>query len=462
MTRTHKIRPIATLIALALIVSFLPVPPAVAGYAEGMECYKQKNWDCVIVEFAPEVEAHPEYDFGWFMTAIAQLQKKEYDKAIENFNKAIAINGDKLSYYVNKAKAYIDREQYPKVIETLEGKDSLEGSAGEMYALNYQLGTSYHKTEQHGKAVPYLEKAVAVKPDFASYYMLGTSYSALNQDQKAIGALKDALKQKPGDAEVEAMLANTYLEMAQRETDKTKKEQLYTETVSHASKAVEKKPNDYLKQNTLARAYLGANKYPQAEDAFKKVLSLKPNYCFAQINLGKVYIAKEQWNDAVKILSEGAKCAPDNSVGWESLGFAQEKVYKSLDTEQAKISQLEKALASFKKAQSIKPSNSLKEAIDRVQNNIDIANQNIRIAQGNIRTMEANLAALKKNKADNQATLEQITKTRQFFLDKDQWPDEKEKEYQQQKSDLEKAMAELDKQIAQQEKELEQARANPS
>ena len=454
MSMFTRIRPIAMLVALTLVSV-----PALAGYAEGMECFKSKNWECTIAQFAPEVEAHPEYDFGWFMIGVSHLQKKDYGQAIENLNKAIEISGDKLSYHLNKAKAYLDQKQYGMVIEILADKQSLSEDAAEAYNLNYQLGTAYHKEKQHGKAAPYLEKAVVVKPDFVTYYMLGASYEALNQVQKSIGALKDALRQKPGDAEVEAMLGSIYLGMAQREANKPKKEQFYTEAVSHATTAARKKPSDYKKQNILARAYLGADQYPEAERAFKAVLRLKPNYCFAQINLGKVYIAMKRWHEAVKILNDGTKCAPGNAVGWESRGFAQEKIYKELNTEQQKIAQLEKSLSSFRKAAAIKSTSSIQSSLDRVQNNIDIEKQNIRIAQANIRTMENNLKALRDNKTENQKTLDTLTKQRQFFLDKGPWPDEKEQDYATQKAGLGKAMADLDQKIQQQEKELDEAKA---
>jgi hypothetical protein len=153
-----------------------------------------------------------------------------------------------------------------------------------------------------------------------------------------------------------------------------------------------------------------------------------------------------------------------NAVAWESLGFCQEKLYKNLATDDAKVAQLNKALASFEKAATIKPGAYINAAIQRVKDNIEIAGQNKAIALKNIRTMETNLVAIKKNRDETLVVLEKLEATRQFFLDKGQWPDQKEQEYKNEKADIEGDVVRFEKKIAQQEEELRQAKAalNPA
>ncbi len=443
---------------LAVLILLLPLP-ALAGYTDGMECYKTKDWACVAAQFQIEVQAHPDYDFGWFMVGIARLQLKEYPAAVENFNKAIEIDGDKLNYHVNKAKAYTDQRQYGKVLSTLAGKESLEGAQGEIFSLNYQLGTANHQRAKHAEAIPYLEKSAAVKPDFTTLYMLGVSYKVLGHTDKSLSNLKQALKQKPGDGDVQSILAGTYLELAGGEKAKDKKAQHYTDALQYALGAAKASPRDAIRQNLVARSYLGGGQYDQAESSFKRVLELDSNYCFAQVNLGKVHIAKKAWTSGVSILERATRCKSDNAAAWELLGFCQEKLYKNLATDDAKVAQLNKALASFRKAATIKPGAYINAAIQRVNDNIEIANQNKAIALKNIRTMETNLVAIKKNRDETLVVLEKLESTRQFFLDKGQWPDQKEQEYKKEKADIEGDVARFEKKIAQQEEELRQAKA---
>ena len=445
----------AAVIALATLLSL----PALAGYTEGMECWKTKDYTCVIREFQTEVEAHPDYDFGWSMIGVAYLQLKDYGKAVENLDKAIVLDDGKLGNFVNKAKAYTEQKQYAKVVATLTGKESMQGAQGEVYRLNQQLGIAHYHEKSFSNAIGFLEKAAAVTPDFTTLYMLGVSYNAIGNTDKSISSLKEALKGRPGDGETQTELAKLYLQLAGKAKSKPKKEQYYIEAVKYAQGAVKAKSNDYTKHNLVARSYLGAKQYDQSEVSFKKVLQMKPDYCFAMTNLGKVYNAKKDWNNSVKILTEATQCTPNSAAAWELLGFSQEKVYKSLSTDQAKISQLNKALSSFQRAASIKDSGSIQASIERINQNIDISNQNIRIAQGNISTMEKNLEALRRNLADNQKALDDEIKKRQFFLDKDQWSDEKEQAFQKDKESFEAGMAHIQKQIGDQVKELEAARS---
>ncbi len=450
-------------VMVAVLILLLPLS-ALAGYTDGMECYKNKDWTCVAAQFQIEVQAHPDYDFGWFMVGIGRLQLKEYPAAVENFNKAIEINGDKLQYHVNKAKAYTDQQQYDKVISTLSGKESMEGAQGEIFSLNYQLGTAYHQKAKHAEAIPYLEKSAAVKPDFTTLYMLGVSYDVMGHADKSLSNLKQALKQKPGDGDVQSILASAYLNLAGKEESKDKKAQYYTDALRYAQGAAKASPRDPIRQNLVARAYLGAGQYDQAESNFKKVLQLDSNYCFAKVNLGKVYIVKKNWNNGVSILEQATKCMPKSDVAWESLGYCQEKLSKDLSTDDAKVVQLKKALTSFQTAAKYTKRSSVASSIDRVNNNIEIAGQNKAIALKNIRTMETNLVAIKKNKADTLVVLEKLEATRQFFLDKGQWPDQKEQEYKKEKAEIEGDVAKFEKKIAEQEEELRQAKAalNPA
>ncbi len=445
--------------ALVAVLILLPALPVLSGYSDGMECFKNKDWACVASQFQTEVQAHPDYDFGWFMMGIGKLKLKDYGAAVEDFNKAIEINGNKLQYHVNKAKAYTDQQQYDKVLSTLSGKESLEGGQGEIYSLNYQLGTAYHQKAQHAEAIQYLEKSAAVKPDFTTLYMLGVSYDVRGNTDKSLSNLKQALKQKPGDGDVQSILASAYLTLAGEEKSKTKKAQHYTDALQYAQGAAKASPRDHIRQNLVARAHLGAGQYDQAESNFKKVLALNSGYCFAKVNLGKVYIAKKEWKNGVSILQQATQCMSQSDVAWESLGYCQEKLYKNLATDDAKVEQLKKALGSFQTAAQYTNRSSVQGSIDRVRQNIEIAGQNKAIALKNIQTMEVNLAALKKNMDATLEVLQKIAKMRQFFLDKGQWPDAKEQEYKAEKAEIEGDVSKFEEKVAEQEEELRQAKA---
>ena len=61
--------------------------------------------------------------------------------------------------------------------------------------------------------------------------------------------------------------------------------------------------------------------YTDAEEAFKKVIQMKPDFCYAMVNLSKVYLATKRWKEAEAQSKEAAQCAPRLAVNFDNLGF---------------------------------------------------------------------------------------------------------------------------------------------
>ena len=119
----------------------------------------------------------------------------------------------------------------------------------------------------------------------------------------------------------------------------------------------------------MGRASLGAKDYTTAEQAFRKVLAIDGNHCYAMANLGKTYIAVKRWGGAETILGDATKCAPRMAVAYENLGFAQQKQKK-----------LELAIQTYRKAYDIEPRQSIMNAINTCEQNIQIAKDNQQMA----------------------------------------------------------------------------------
>ena len=120
----------------------------------------------------------------------------------------------------------------------------------------------------------------------------------------------------------------------------------------------------------VGRSALGAKNYGKAEQAFRKVLAQKSDYCYAMVNLGKTFIVQQRWADAESILKEAASCAPRMAVVHESLGYSVQKQKR-----------LDEAIGHYENALAIKPSRSVEQAIATCRTNLEVEQHNSEVAQ---------------------------------------------------------------------------------
>ena len=170
---------------------------------------------------------------------------------------------------------------------------------------------------------------------------LGKAYYSLGYNDKAVAAFREALKVRPNDPASTQLLAESLINLgAKAEQRFARRPPTTRRRCRYAEQVQQMKPNSYEANNLVGRAALGAKDFAKAEQAFRKVLAQKPDYCYAMVNLGKAYIAQKSWADAEGILDDAAKCAPRMAVVYESLGFV---IQKQKRLEEA-IAQYEKAL----------------------------------------------------------------------------------------------------------------------
>ncbi len=155
----------ALLILLALLVLL-----GSGGYALG----KYKFWkvdaapklDQMAAIYSSRIESDPNNPGNFIQLGYVYFQKGEYDAAISNYKKALA----------------------------LDDKN---------YQAHYNLALAYDITDKKDRAVQEFQKAIEIAPKAGSAHLgLGMVYKSQNACDKAIQELELAYKANPGDVEV--------------------------------------------------------------------------------------------------------------------------------------------------------------------------------------------------------------------------------------------------------------------
>ncbi|MFL6467354.1 MAG: tetratricopeptide repeat protein [Pyrinomonadaceae bacterium] len=79
---------------------------------------------------------------------------------------------------------------------------------------------------------------------------------------------------------------------------------------------------DFVSWTDLGTAYFKANSLDNAEACYFKAIELKKDYLIALLNLGKLYLLKKQYDNAVLVLSNAVKSAPTSPDTHQYLGEA--------------------------------------------------------------------------------------------------------------------------------------------
>jgi tetratricopeptide (TPR) repeat protein len=115
---------------------------------------------------------------------VAYLERHMEDKAIDSFIKALNIDPNYLSAYVNLGYTYQHKESYEKAIQSFEKALILNPKSAKLYNT---IGLIYDKIDKPDIAVKMYKKAVSLDPTYAnSHYMLGQLYQNRGSVDKSV------------------------------------------------------------------------------------------------------------------------------------------------------------------------------------------------------------------------------------------------------------------------------------
>jgi len=362
MLRQPKLSRLVPIVLLVLALS----APAWADFEQAMSYFKAGKYVEAAAEFQALVDESPGYADGYHLLGLSFLQMNKPADAIKNFQKAIELNGDRFEFHYNLANAYMKSKDYGKAVATLKTAEGLATDNKSKLALYTLRGTAYTELEKWGDAVEDLERAKALGKSPAVLDRLGLAYYSLGHHDKAVPVLKEELAAAPNNDGALLRLTNGLLDLGAEAKDDATKDKYYGEALQYADKYQKNNPTNFESYNMVGRAALGAKEYDRAAKAFERVLELKPDYCYAMVNRGKISIVQEKWSEAEATFRRAAECAPRLSVVYESLGYSLQKQDK-----------LPEAIEQYNKALQINPKAPVKTLIDTCQKNIEIHKENV-------------------------------------------------------------------------------------
>lgn len=215
-----------------------------------------------------QIKLTPENPKPYFEVGSIYYSDKDYDLAIELFEKSIVL---------------------------IESSDKPVEHQSTYVYVYFNLGKSYLKKEMFKDATRCFSKVISIVPEAPlAYFFLGKAHASLNQLQSAARAYVKSAALNPSDEETCNNLANVYA--------RSGKLDLAIEQYKNALKLA---PKNATIHRNLGAIYLGLRKYSSAYKHFKRAVELNPKFSDLNEIVAKLEKVKDKVADVDYSFSMG-------------------------------------------------------------------------------------------------------------------------------------------------------------
>jgi SpoVK/Ycf46/Vps4 family AAA+-type ATPase len=126
--------------------------------------YNKKNYDKAIEDYSHAVETDADNPLIYNNRGDAYYRKQDFEKAIADYDKAISLNKDYLKAYYNRGLSYACLQDYQSAVENFDRVIEIDASFSDAYNVR---GLAYEYLEKYDEAVADYEKALELNPELA-------------------------------------------------------------------------------------------------------------------------------------------------------------------------------------------------------------------------------------------------------------------------------------------------------
>eukprot|EP01059_Diplonema_ambulator_P016246 TRINITY_DN2761_c0_g1_i1.p1 TRINITY_DN2761_c0_g1~~TRINITY_DN2761_c0_g1_i1.p1 ORF type:complete len:564 (+),score=223.65 TRINITY_DN2761_c0_g1_i1:58-1692(+) len=223
---------------------------------------------------------------------------REFDKAIECYGKAAEIEKDNIVYMNNIAAVYLEQKEYEKCLEQCDkavehGREVLADFKDIAKAIT-RKGTCYQKMGDYENAIKW----------FKTSLLEHRSADTLGKLNKC-----EAEKKKKEDDDY---YSEEKSEAARLEGNEKFKNQQYKEAIDLYTDAIKRNPKAHAVYSNRAAALMKMGAYDDAEKDCKKCLELDPKFVKAVVRLGHIYFFRREYHKAMVEYQRGLQLDPTN------------------------------------------------------------------------------------------------------------------------------------------------------
>ncbi len=296
---------------LAMVFAFSAFQCASTELTSAKLYIKQEQYDKAKEALEKEIAKNAQSFEAYYLLGYLYGQEGQYDLMLDNFNKSVEINpqfkkdadDNKLYYWAqsfnrgvgffNKASKATTEDSvqmfYDKTIEAFSNAIAIEPDSLSAYQ---NLGFAYVNAGQSAEAIPVVEKEIALY--LKKYNVQGDG--PLDKEQTK------------GLAESYAFLGELLTSQGSANKDnKAVSDEYYSKAAEQMKVANKYYPNDPDILLHLSNAYIAADRLDEAMNAFKQGVEQEPENKYYRFNYGSMLLNAEKYEEAVAQLSKAVE-----------------------------------------------------------------------------------------------------------------------------------------------------------
>lgn len=243
------------------------------------------------------IEEYPYCELAWFNMGAAYQGVKLYEKSIDAYKYAVAID-EKFDYaYRNMGDAYIRLRKYKEAIDTLETVLELTRPEEVIYEA---IGHCYHRLGKYAQARFNYRKASHMNPDDSKlFYKIALTYINEGQWGSALKPLEQSMRSHRYVPEYNLAMGECYMQLER-----------YREAIQYFGLVVRSRPRNVSGWESLIRCLYKAGYYDEAAIQCKTALESTMQKPVLYFLYAAVLMASGNNKEGIQCLQAGLNAAP--------------------------------------------------------------------------------------------------------------------------------------------------------
>lgn len=278
--------------------------PAEEHYKDATAYHDLGEFERAISEYRKAIALHPNSSIIYNRLGVAYSELKQYGAALDAYQKALALSPMTAEPYYNVGLVHLKQGDLRRALTAFKRAITLDAEWEDAYT---GLGEVYLKQGDLGQAAHTYKQATRLNPNGNSSATLGLGkvYARQERWDDAITAVEKAIEIQIDNTEAHYQLAQIYVKRGEKKKAASamaffKVLRQTDPLLQEAEIWVKRHPDDARGYNNLGIVYLARRRSEDAIANYKRAISLAPNLATAHYNLGHAYHKQGTMNLAIK------------------------------------------------------------------------------------------------------------------------------------------------------------------